>query len=44
MDPYLQTAIDEARTALAEGFIGSVLVRGGQVIGRTGQVAHSGFQ
>jgi cytosine deaminase len=36
MDPYLQAAIDEARTGLAEGGIpiGSVLVVDGNIIGR----------
>ncbi|HEY0009103.1 MAG TPA: nucleoside deaminase [Tepidisphaeraceae bacterium] len=36
MDPFLQAAIDEAKKGLAEGGlpIGSVLVRGGQIIGR----------
>ena len=36
MDPFLRAAIDEAKKGLAEGGlpIGSVLVRGGQVIGR----------
>jgi len=35
-DPFLKAAIDEARAGLAEGGlpIGSVLVRGGQIIGR----------
>jgi cytosine/creatinine deaminase len=35
-DPFLQAAIDEAMTGLREGGlpIGSVLVRGGQIIGR----------
>ena len=35
MDKYMQIAIDEARSALAEGNYpyGSVLVRGGEVIG-----------
>jgi cytosine deaminase len=35
-DPFLQMAIDEARQGLAEGGIpiGSVLVLGGQVVGR----------
>jgi len=35
-DPFLRAAIDEARAGLAEGGlpIGSVLVRGGQIIGR----------
>jgi cytosine/creatinine deaminase len=36
MDPFLQMAIDEARQGLAEGGIpiGSVLVVGGQLVGR----------
>jgi creatinine deaminase len=36
VDPFLQAAIDEARAGLAEGGlpIGSVLVRGGKIIGR----------
>ncbi len=36
MDPYMQAAIDEARVGLSEGGIpiGSVLVRGGTIIGR----------
>lgn len=36
MDPFLQAAIDEAKKGLSEGGlpIGSVLVRGGQIIGR----------
>jgi len=36
MDPFLRAAIDEAKKGLAEGGlpIGSVLVRGGQIIGR----------
>lgn len=36
MDPFLQAAIDEAKLGLSEGGlpIGSVLVRGGQIIGR----------
>jgi cytosine/creatinine deaminase len=36
MDPFLQAAIEEARTGLAEGGIpiGSVLVRDGGIIGR----------
>ena len=36
MDPFLRSAIDEAKKGLAEGGlpIGSVLVRGGQIIGR----------
>ena len=36
MDPFLQAAIDEARTGLAEGGIpiGSVLVLDGRIIGR----------
>lgn len=36
MDPYLQAAIDEARTGLAEGGIpiGSVLVVDGTIVGR----------
>lgn len=36
MDPFLQAAIDEARTGLAEGGIpiGSVLVLGSKIIGR----------
>jgi cytosine deaminase len=36
MDPFLNAAIEEARKGLAEGGIpiGSVLVHGGQVIGR----------
>jgi cytosine/creatinine deaminase len=35
-DPFLRAAIDEARKGLAEGGlpIGSVLVRGGEIIGR----------
>jgi cytosine/creatinine deaminase len=35
-DPFLQAAIEEARLGLSEGGlpIGSVLVRGGQIIGR----------
>jgi len=36
LDPFLSAAIDEARKGLAEGGIpiGSVLVHGGQVVGR----------
>jgi cytosine deaminase len=36
MDPFLRAAIDEAKKGLSEGGlpIGSVLVRGGQIIGR----------
>lgn len=36
MDPYMQIAVEEARAALADGDFpyGSVLVRGGEVIGR----------
>jgi len=36
MDPFLRAAIDEARKGLSEGGlpIGSVLVRGGKIIGR----------
>lgn len=36
MDPFLQAAIEEARTGLAEGGIpiGSVLVLGDKIIGR----------
>ncbi len=36
MDAFMQAAIDEARAGLAEGGIpiGSVLVRGGQILGR----------
>jgi cytosine/creatinine deaminase len=36
MDPFLQAAIDEARTGLAEGGIpiGSVLVVDGEIVGR----------
>ena len=36
MDPFLRAAIDEARIGLSEGGlpIGSVLVRGGTIIGR----------
>ena len=36
MDPYMQSAIDEAKTGLAEGGIpiGSVLVHRGRIIGR----------
>ena len=36
MDPFLRAAIDEAKAGLAEGGlpIGSVLVRGGQIVGR----------
>src|SRR6476646_8577974 len=35
-DPFIKAAMDEARAGLAEGGlpIGSVLVRGGQIIGR----------
>ena len=36
MDPFLRAAVDEAKQGLAEGGlpIGSVLVRGGQIVGR----------
>jgi cytosine/creatinine deaminase len=36
MDPFMQAALDEARQGLAEGGIpiGSVLVSGGQILGR----------
>jgi len=36
MDPFLRAAIDEAKKGLSEGGlpIGSVLVRGGQIVGR----------
>ena len=36
MDPFLRTAVDEAKLGLSEGGlpIGSVLVRGGKIIGR----------
>ena len=36
MDPYMQIAVEEARAALADGDFpyGSVLVRGGEIIGR----------
>lgn len=36
MDPFLQAAIDEAKKGLVEGGlpIGSVLVRGGRIVGR----------
>ena len=51
MDPFLQTAIDEAKTGLSEGGIpiGSVLVHEGNIIGRghnqrvqRGSVIHHG--
>src|SRR5689334_2280319 len=36
MDPFLEAALEEARLGLAEGGIpiGSVLVRGGRILGR----------
>jgi creatinine deaminase len=51
MDPFLQSAIDEAKKGLSEGGIpiGSVLVHGGKIIGRghnqrvqRGSVIHHG--
>jgi creatinine deaminase len=51
MDPFLQSAIDEAKQGLSEGGIpiGSVLVHGGKIIGRgynqrvqRGSVIHHG--